>query len=291
MTNRKHKSKIADIAESSGNALDKLFPGIAMGSRSRAAARANERALKALRKAKDELKDMGASDELIDEYCGAVARQVLRSKNLKSVVAFAEQMDPNPVDCFGEDLSWVDSFVAGAEQAYDEDVQRLWGKLLAGEMENPGAYSKRAMTTLRDMSSREAELFERLCSFTVEIDGEHVPMVTGTTSMKQGIPAYIRMESDELSLLKDAGLIDYSEANIILVGSSLDAKRDHVLVIGSNEYRLQTTDNEAGLNWINVHFTSTGNELARLCGQGCAEGFEAELIEELSRHDWEATKV
>lgn len=291
MTEARHKSRTADIIESSGSALAKVFPGIPIGSKSRAAARANKRALKALERAKESLRESGATEEFTNEYCSSLARKILRDENLQTVVAFAAKLEPEPNDRFGEDPSWVDAFVDGAERAYTEEVQHLWAQLLAGEMENPGAFSKRTMTTLRDMSSQEAELFVRLCSFTVEIDGERVPMVTGITSTKQGIPVYIRMESDELSLLKDAGLIDYSEANIIIVGSSLDAKKEHALVVGSSKYRLQATDDEAGLNWTNVHLTSTGSELARLCGLGCAEGFEAELIEEFSRHDWEVSKI
>ena len=46
-------------------------------------------------------------------------------------------------------------------------MQKLWGRLLAGEVASPQSYSKRTLQFLKTLSKREAAAFERYCGFAV----------------------------------------------------------------------------------------------------------------------------
>src|ERR1700738_406886 len=46
-------------------------------------------------------------------------------------------------------------------------LQELWGKVLAGEIEQPGSYSLRALDVLSAMTQKEAERFVAACQYLV----------------------------------------------------------------------------------------------------------------------------
>lgn len=98
----------------------------------------------------------------IKEYC-----------NLKDIVHLAieqlnEESKPENVD---ED--WLSYFSEHAKLISREDVKILWGKVLATECNESGSISKQLINTLLLIGKQEAELFNKLCQFSVErIKGE-----------------------------------------------------------------------------------------------------------------------
>ena len=62
----------------------------------------------------------------------------------------------------------------------DNEMQELWSRVLAGEANDPGTYSKRTVNFLSDLDKGEAALFTKLCGF-VWLMGNLVPLVCSTT--------------------------------------------------------------------------------------------------------------
>ena len=60
---------------------------------------------------------------------------------------------------------WITNFFDKGRVVSDEDMQILWSKVLAGEANKPGSYSKRTVNLLSSMDRAEADLFRSLCSF------------------------------------------------------------------------------------------------------------------------------
>lgn len=63
---------------------------------------------------------------------------------------------------------WVYRWRDAAGEVSSEDMQVLWGKVLAGEIRHPGAFSLRTLDFLRNLSSDEAKLIERLAQFVID---------------------------------------------------------------------------------------------------------------------------
>lgn len=57
------------------------------------------------------------------------------------------------------------NFFEGASNEDDENLQELWAKILAGEMEHPKSFSLRTLDTLKNMSTDEALLFQELSQY------------------------------------------------------------------------------------------------------------------------------
>lgn len=69
-------------------------------------------------------------------------------------------------------FDWFLRFFEAAGNISSEDMQFLWGKVLAGEIRNPGNFSLRAIETLRNMTAREALIFKRVSRLILsETDG------------------------------------------------------------------------------------------------------------------------
>lgn len=88
-------------------------------------------------------------------------------KNLDNCVAIAiSNTSDNDISDASRDpnLDWLEEWVLHAERANSEDMQEMWGRILSGEVKQPGSFSIKSLTVLSNLSYEEAELFERLCN-------------------------------------------------------------------------------------------------------------------------------
>jgi hypothetical protein len=68
------------------------------------------------------------------------------------------------------DPDWVARFFGSAQDVSNEDMQKLWARILAGEVVKPGTFSLRTLEVLKNLSQREAERFQEAASM-VSNDG------------------------------------------------------------------------------------------------------------------------
>ena len=75
-------------------------------------------------------------------------------------------------DQAGETISpdWFNIFEKEASQKSDEDMQYRFAQVLAGEIEQPGSHSIKAVKALGNMDQSTAKLFQRLCSMSVVVE-------------------------------------------------------------------------------------------------------------------------
>lgn len=184
-----------------------------------------------------------------------------------------------------------DRIVDGASHAYEDDARELWGRILAGELNKPGSFSKRTLSILSDMEKREAESFMKLCSYSTGLvaksDGKHV--IAGNL-----IPILSKDESgasfnggkislSELSMLDSLGLIDKSLINInkIPKGMTFSYLANNALVIVRNDEAEQKIIFEGAV------FRSAGLELSQICDIGCAPDLADILSSVFEKHGLE----
>ena len=66
------------------------------------------------------------------------------------------------------DNDWTVNFFDKCRIVSDDDMQTLWSRILAGEANSPGSYSKRTVNFVSEISKEEADLFTSLCGFFVD---------------------------------------------------------------------------------------------------------------------------
>jgi len=102
--------------------------------------------------------------ELLDQQTFTLY-EVAKLKNFVKTASFAseyleniEVVSDNPVD-----FDWIMRFFDAIGSISNEELQKLWSKVLCGEIINPGNISLRTLDAIRNVSQKEAEIFNELC--------------------------------------------------------------------------------------------------------------------------------
>lgn len=91
-----------------------------------------------------------------------------RQRNMRAIVSAAveEAGSDRPPD---EDVDddWTARFFDHAKDVSNEEVQKLWAQVLAGEVRNPGRFPVRTLDVLRNLSPAEARAIAAVAPFTL----------------------------------------------------------------------------------------------------------------------------
>ena len=89
-----------------------------------------------------------------------------RLANIGSVVAqAAQELGDREVQDHDVDHDWTARFFNDVQDVSSEEMQRIWAKVLAGEVDQPGQFSLRTLDALHNMSVGEATLFAEACNY------------------------------------------------------------------------------------------------------------------------------
>ena len=86
-------------------------------------------------------------------------------RNMEDIIDKAEphlNEEANP-DAMEEE--WIANLFDKCRIVSDSEMQSLWARVLAGEANTPGTYSKRTVNLLSDLDKSDAELFTQFCGF------------------------------------------------------------------------------------------------------------------------------
>ena len=88
-----------------------------------------------------------------------------RQSNISTVMGrAAQELGDKEVQDHEVDHDWTARFFNDVQDVSSEEMQRLWARILAGEVESPGSTSFRTMSILRGFDRGTAALFRTLCS-------------------------------------------------------------------------------------------------------------------------------
>jgi hypothetical protein len=154
---------------------------------------------------------------------------------------------------------WITNFFDKCRIVSDEDMQRLWSGVLAGEANKPGAYSKRTVNLLADLDKSDAQLFTHLCDFVWLIEGP-VPLVF---DVQGGVYNRHGIDFESLSHLESLGLIQFTNIHGFLrIGLP---KRTTAFYHGRPVELTFPNNEENQLTAGRVPLTRAGEELATVC--------------------------
>ena len=200
--------------------------------------------------------DAADANELVQRAQNRFLFQEMRKQqNIEAVVAGAYQ-NLETVDHVAEtavDTDWILRFFDSVATIGDGDMQILWGKILAGEVRQPGSFSLRTLETVKNISRKEAECFQKVAPLILSDDDARFVVRDGNFLEKYDV------SFDMLMLLGDCGLMDVTGT----------VCRNYEITRGTKASLLQTEDfvlmsagKEDRRMLINVHpLTRAGCEL------------------------------
>jgi hypothetical protein len=168
---------------------------------------------------------------------------------------------------------WIANFFDMCRIVSDEEMQSLWAKVLAGEANSPGTYSKRTVNFLGSLDKTDAQLFTSLCGYCWVI-GDFVPLIF---HVHQQIYNRRSINFSTLNHLDDIGLVSFN--NFVGYKRLKLPKRITVFYHGipMNVEFKKETDNDLDIG--KVLLTKTGQQLAPICGSRQVFDFPDYVIE------------
>ena len=174
-----------------------------------------------------------------------------RLSNVKAVLGHtAAQLKGEEVGDHEPDPDWTSRFFDCIQDVSSEDMQRLWSKLLSGEVQRPGTTSLRTMDTLKNMTRSEAQLFNQLCNFVLDAnvcflfnEAEYTKKITELSHIN-------------LVRVQDYGLLEFGQSSYTIVADMLLEYNNYLLKISG------ASDKKARFRIATL--TTAGTELYRI---------------------------
>lgn len=116
------------------------------------------------------LSDVEKSDMSPESKLIATLSAKTTIKKLKNQKSIADQAVSNAKEgtvfdaSSGVNHDWLERFMDSAGFVSEEQVQQMWGKVLAKEFEKPGSTPHNMVRILSEITSKHAEAFQKICS-------------------------------------------------------------------------------------------------------------------------------
>lgn len=162
---------------------------------------------------------------------------------------------------------WITNFFDKCRLISDSEVQGLWSRVLSGEANSPGSYSKRTVNFLSSLDKNDAGLFTKLCKFAWMID----EIVTLIYDDQDDIYNKHGINFESLSHLESIGLIQFGN---IAGFQRLGFPKKVTLLYYDQPVLLEfkkESDNELEIG--KVMLTKIGQEFAPICGSSPNQEF------------------
>ncbi len=131
----------------------------------------------------------------------------------KAIPLLEEKSEPQSIDD-----DWMFSFFEKCRNTSDDEMQELWAKILAGEANRPGSYSKRTINSMSMFSKKDAEYVSILSGFCCSLGFiEETPFYYGRE------PVYEKHQFDDEKRghLESIGVVSLVRGNVVYDMGSL----------------------------------------------------------------------
>ncbi|MBB3608199.1 DUF2806 domain-containing protein [Rhizobium sp. BK602] len=209
----------------------------------------------------------------------AVKRMVLEEeKNQENIESVTAQAIPHlSAEAKPEELDedFVRYLFEKARLVSNEEMQSVWAKILAGEANKTGSFSRRTMDIVAQMSRTEAELFTRFCR-NLWVVGNLTPIFTKEVKASRDEDGY-SMSFSDLAELESMGLIQHATASGYIRPNL--PKYIHVWYYGRTVVLEFQRDQGNSLSTGSAILTSAGRELAVIAGSRPSKAYFEDVLQ------------
>lgn len=221
-----------------------------------------------------ELPSTSLGDRVDDRVFQQEARRQLNIENVTAIAAEQLKDDP-PIENTPVNDDWMARFFNIVQDISNEEMQALWGKILAGEVKRPKSFSLRTMELIKNLSKDEADVIMKVGNFSFRKDDDYAIFKGDDGLEKHGITFY------DTALLIELGIIQPNE----LMYTFDQVPYDTIIPIlyGDYVFRINRPANTAGQILPIYYFTQAGKEILSLLTTASSFEYMLEMAKYLKK--------
>ena len=137
-------------------------------------------------------------------------QEIIQKHNIDEIVLKTYKILENIIYVSNGSVSpdWICRFVSSVENIGDKELQDVWARILAGEIQNPNSYSYRALEVLKNMTRQEVDQLQKLASFSMGSEEIQFIFDDDIILSKYGI------KFNDILILEECGLINSSSLEV-----------------------------------------------------------------------------
>ncbi len=183
-----------------------------------------------------------------------------RQANLEDIFQKVPEHLPETVSEEKVDEDWVFQFIENSQDISNEQMKILWAKIFAGEVAQPNTYSLQTLATLKILSKKDAELFEKIAQAAI-IQGS-IGFILGADKNADFLQNEFGITYSNIMTLRELGLLSPSTLGFHL--PVLDEPYELICTYGDTCIILKRTSGKPKKILSVEFFSKVGSELLPL---------------------------
>lgn len=206
-----------------------------------------------------------------------LAEAVRQESNIENVISIAadelshqnDKASDTPID---ED--WITRLFSIVKDVNSEEMQYVWGKILAGEIIAPKSFSLKTLDTLRNISTEDAKRFQKIIPLVVHHANSYFVLSDNEVLLKYESSFLDILSLDECGLINSSGTLSLN----------LHVSKDKPEFILNDEMLIAIWGNkeESEKVSIGIHtLTRAGKELYKILSHSSSVEYMRELAQQI----------
>lgn len=206
-------------------------------------------------------------------------QEIKKQQNIEAVVDKSYEIlkDEKEVSNKPVDQDWMTRFINSIEDVSNEEMQKIWANILAGEVKKPESFSLRTLEAIKNLTQDDAVLFEKISNYFI---------LTSVGAVLPNVDVLLKkfdINYGQILHLDNCGLLNSSSSICLKLSDQLEKG----LSIGSGKIAIvikrTTTENIASIKFEpNVYIlTDVGQELLKAIDLNIDDDFVLEYGAEL----------
>lgn len=189
-----------------------------------------------------------------------VSDELRKKENIDAVVniALEDFRKSQKVPDEKADTDWLTRFFNIVENVSDEELRNTWGKILSLEIQTPGSYSLRTLSTISNLSQKEAELFASLGKCVFSSPNSKFFLKSENTILGSDI------QYGDILLLMECGLIKENEDIIFSYSADSNEIQKHAFVYQDLVILIELEKGDYHIDVPIFELTTAGSEIYQI---------------------------
>jgi hypothetical protein len=138
-----------------------------------------------------------------------VTEEIQKQENIEDITEISFKFLNDDAKPENIEKDWLFNFFDKSKLISNENMQELWAKILAGESNSPGTYTKRFLNFIEDLDMSDAKLITKLLNYCWYLEGIIISPLINFTKELSVLSFSEKKYLEEIGIFQSVGLMGY----------------------------------------------------------------------------------